>query len=77
MIRALSVNFWDHHRARFPEKKNKNTACDVTVGTSKVKIINVQIECQLSHLMMFISNGICQYEWKYAASNQNIRLFST
>ena len=37
-VEPLSVNFWDHHRARFLEK-SKNTACDVTVRTKKIKII--------------------------------------
>ena len=32
----------------------------------------VQIKCQLGYLMMLISNGICQYEGRYAALNENI-----
>ena len=30
------------------------------------------MECQLGYIMMLISNGICQYERKYATLNKNI-----
>ena len=33
------MNFWDHHRARFLEKKSKIIACDVIGRTKKIKII--------------------------------------
>ena len=33
----LSVNFWDCHPAQFLKKKIKN-ACDVRVGTKKIKL---------------------------------------
>ena len=33
------MNFWDHHRACFLEKKSRIIAGDVTVGTLKMKII--------------------------------------
>ena len=60
----------ERHRACLMEKKSKNIACDVTVGTKKIKLY-VQIQCQLSYIMMLISNGICQYVWKYAVLNEN------
>ena len=36
-----------------------------------MKII-LQIRCQLVYLMVLISNGICQYEGRYAALSKNI-----
>ena len=47
------------------------TSCDDTVGTKKIKLY-MQIECQLDFLRMLISNGICQYERKYATLITNI-----
>ena len=44
-------------------------ACDVTVGTKKIKVY-VQIERKLGYLMMLICNGICQYVGRYAALNK-------
>ena len=35
------------------------------------------IECQLGYLMMLISNGICQYDEKYAAEQKYFLLFGT
>ena len=32
----------------------------------------MQIECQLSYLLMLISNGICQYAGRYAVLNKKI-----
>ena len=32
----------------------------------------VQIQCQFGYLMMLISNGICNYERRYATLNKNI-----
>ena len=43
----------------------------VTLRTRKQKL-NVQIECQLSYLMMPILNSIWQYKMKYAVLNKNI-----
>ena len=56
----LSVNFWDHHRARFLEKN------------LVLRKLYVQIECQLGYLIMLISNDMCQYKRKYAVLNKNI-----
>ena len=67
----VTVGTWDHHREWFMEKKSKIITGDVTVGTWK---LYVQIECQLGYIMMLISNGICQYERKYAALNENISI---
>ena len=33
--------FWDRHRAQFLGKKSKNKACDVTVGTKKIKYAKI------------------------------------
>ena len=55
-------------------EKSKNISCDVTVGTKKLKLY-VQIECQLGYLMMLISNGICQYEGRYATLNKIYVIF--
>ena len=48
--------------------KIQKLACDVTAGTKKIKLCK-HIGCQLGHLMMAISNGICQCEGKYAVLN--------
>ena len=55
-------------------EKSKNVTGDVTVGTKKVKL-EAQIECQLGFVMVLISNGICQYEGKYATMNKNLCQF--
>ena len=53
------------------KSKNVNEACDVSLRTRKQKL-NLQIERQLSYLMMPILNGICQYQRKYAVLGKNI-----
>ena len=49
-------------------KKSKKIACDVTVGTRKIKLY-VQIQCQMGYLTVQISNGISKYRWTYAVLN--------
>ena len=51
--------------------ESADEACDVTLRTRKQKL-NLQIERQLSYLMMPILNGICQYKRKYAVLSKNI-----
>ena len=47
-------------------KKNPESSLVTSqLGLRKLKLY-VQIQCQLSYLMILISNGICQYEWRYA-----------
>ena len=58
----------ERHRACLMEKKSKNIACDVTVGTKKIKLY-VQIQCQMGYLTVQISNGISKYRWTYAVLN--------
>ena len=63
------MNFWDHQRARFL-KKTKYIACDVTVGTNKIKIICAnKVSVQLSYDAHFkwnmrIWEKICHAEQK-------------
>ena len=53
-------------------KKNSESALVTSqLGLRKWKL-HVQIQCQLGYLMILISNGICQYEGKYAALKKNI-----
>ena len=40
-------------RPRYLGKKSKNIACDITVGTNKLKSF-VQLECWLGYIMMLI-----------------------
>ena len=55
----------------FSEKKSKIFAGDVTVGTQKVKIIGADKVSVRLYYDVF-SNGICQYEEKYAMLDKNI-----
>ena len=63
--------FWDHHRARFPEKKSRIIAGDVTVGIYKMKIIcadrvSVKPYCDVnSKWHMPLSVEICRAKQKY------------
>ena len=65
------VDFWDHHRACFLEKKSKNIACDVTVRTNKIKIICADsVSFGLSYggkikWHMPLCEEICRAEQKY------------
>ena len=53
-------------------KKNpKSSLVTSQLGLRQWKLY-VQIQCQLGYLMILISNGICQYEEKYAALKKNI-----
>ena len=53
-------------------KKNpKSSLVTSQLGLRQWKLY-VQIQCQLGYLMILISNGICQYEGKYAALKKNI-----
>ena len=64
--------FGDHPRACFLEKKNPESSLVTSqLGLRKWKLY-VLIQCQLGYLMILISNGICQYEGKYAVLNKNI-----
>ena len=55
----------------FSKKNPDSSLVTSQLGLRKWKLY-VQIQCQLGYLMILISNGICQYEGKYAALKKNI-----
>ena len=61
--------FSDHHWGSFLDKNPKSSLVTSQLRLTK---LYVQIEWQLGYTMVHISNGICQYEMKFAVLNRNV-----
>ena len=72
-VLTLIREFLGSSPSAFSGKKSRTTAGGVTVGSKKIKY--VQIECQLGDTMVQISNGICQYQRKYAVLKKIYAVF--